>query len=280
MSTQPGCIRDHYLSTVFPGGEVVIGHASGYTATWTSSAAIAAFLPNGGTPSVLTADLIDPAYTPAGVLASQILALRLNREYSCAGIFAEVGLSPAEYCYGDYVIPASCGLFSGLTVDEFLALADKVVGGNTNVLNDYSAKVSDVNYTASCLNEQFSECDPYAVYMTLAGEDVSEFGDGSSLALNKAGDEETLPTEYGLAQNHPNPFNPTTEISFALPVATSVKLEVFNIIGQKVTTLVDGFMDAGYHTVTWDANRSASGVYFYKLQTDSFVDQKKMLLLK
>ncbi|MEW6411959.1 MAG: S8 family serine peptidase [Candidatus Zixiibacteriota bacterium] len=90
----------------------------------------------------------------------------------------------------------------------------------------------------------------------------------------------TLPNEYGLGQNYPNPFNPTTEIFFSLPENSRVKLEVFNIRGQRVTTLADGMYTAGQHSVTWDASSVASGVYFYRLETDNFVDQKKMLLLK
>jgi hypothetical protein len=276
-STQPGCIRDHYFAQVFPGGEVVIGHASGYTARWTSSAAVAAFLPDGSTPSILTSDLVNPTTTPAGILASQILALRLNREYSCAGIFSLVGLSPGDFCYGDYVIPEFCGKFAGLSVDEFLQLADLVVSGNLNVLNGYSASVSDVNYTASCLNEQFSECDPYAYIVVLTGDYSS--GD-NSLPLAKEADEDVLPTEYELKQNYPNPFNPTTAITLALPVGSHVKLEIYNILGQQVITLADKYMAAGYHTITWNAGNAASGIYFYKLQTDEFTDQKKMILLK
>jgi len=89
-----------------------------------------------------------------------------------------------------------------------------------------------------------------------------------------------IPVMYGLSQNYPNPFNPTTEISFNLPSASHVKLEVFNIMGQKVGTLVDGQFEAGEHVVQWDGSDAASGVYFYRLQADDFVDTKKMVLLK
>ncbi len=98
----------------------------------------------------------------------------------------------------------------------------------------------------------------------------------------KAGDPAAslLPTEFGLAQNQPNPFNPITDISFALPAATHVTLEIFNVLGQRVTVLADGEFEAGIHTVSWDASRQASGIYFYRLQADKFVASKKMLLLK
>ena len=94
-----------------------------------------------------------------------------------------------------------------------------------------------------------------------------------------------LPTSYGLTQNSPNPFNPTTRISFALPAAGEVKLAVFNVIGQQVKELVNSNMEAGVHEVIWDgkdANGSsvASGIYFYKIKANNFTDTKKMVLLK
>ncbi|RME19554.1 MAG: T9SS C-terminal target domain-containing protein, partial [Candidatus Zixiibacteriota bacterium] len=93
------------------------------------------------------------------------------------------------------------------------------------------------------------------------------------------------PTEYSLNQNYPNPFNPTTEISFALPEAANVTLDIYNVLGQRVTSLINGELPAGEHTVTWngtnDAGASvASGVYFYRLTAGSFVQTKKMMMLK
>jgi len=94
-----------------------------------------------------------------------------------------------------------------------------------------------------------------------------------------------LPTTYSLGQNYPNPFNASTNISFSLPEPARVKLEVFNILGQKVVTLVDNNMAAGNYSLLWDGrsgqhNSVASGVYFYRLTTERFIQSKKMLLLK
>ena len=89
-----------------------------------------------------------------------------------------------------------------------------------------------------------------------------------------------MPTVYALDQNYPNPFNPSTEISFDLPAASHVELTVFNILGQKVETLVDGDREAGSYTVTWDASPYSSGVYFYRISAENFSATKKMLLLK
>ena len=90
----------------------------------------------------------------------------------------------------------------------------------------------------------------------------------------------TLPGDFALLQNFPNPFNPATEISFVLAHASDVRLEIYNVVGQKVATLVTGSLEAGQHTVSWNASAVASGVYLYRLQAGDFSETKKMLLLK
>ncbi len=87
-------------------------------------------------------------------------------------------------------------------------------------------------------------------------------------------------TEYSLLQNYPNPFNPTTTINFTLAKASDVKLSVYNVLGQKVITLVDSRMSAGQQSIVFDASKLTSGVYFYHLDIGSFSSVKKMLLLK
>ncbi len=89
-----------------------------------------------------------------------------------------------------------------------------------------------------------------------------------------------LPTSYKMSQNYPNPFNPITQIRYALPKDCQVRLEVYNVIGQKVATLVNGEQKAGYKMVTWDAYNLSSGIYFYRIQASNFTDTKKMILLR
>jgi hypothetical protein len=95
----------------------------------------------------------------------------------------------------------------------------------------------------------------------------------------------TVPTNYVLAQNYPNPFNPTTQILFAIPQNERVALSIYNVLGQRIATLVDGLLTQGSHVVTWNGrdNRGMqlpSGVYFYTLKASGFTASKRMLMLK
>ncbi|MGA9119070.1 MAG: T9SS type A sorting domain-containing protein [Bacteroidota bacterium] len=90
----------------------------------------------------------------------------------------------------------------------------------------------------------------------------------------------TLPLTVRLEQNYPNPFNPSTTIRFALPHRSHILLAVYNALGQRVAELENGDMDAGFHEVQFEGRNLASGVYFYRLSTGSFVDTKRLILLK
>ncbi len=88
------------------------------------------------------------------------------------------------------------------------------------------------------------------------------------------------PTKFELVQNFPNPFNPSTNISFSLAQAGNVRLAVYNSLGQEVSTLINEFKESGSYQVTFDAVNLSSGVYFYKLEAPNFVQIKKMMLSK
>ena len=91
---------------------------------------------------------------------------------------------------------------------------------------------------------------------------------------------ETLPTTYLLEQNYPNPFNPTTEINFTIPTSGSTSLEIYNVLGQRVVTLVNKELQAGSHNYKFNANNLPTGIYIYRLQSKSFSAVKKMMLIK
>lgn len=89
-----------------------------------------------------------------------------------------------------------------------------------------------------------------------------------------------LPKYYSLSQNYPNPFNISTLIKYELPTQAQVSLEIYDILGRRVTTLYSGPQTAGYHQMLWKADDLSSGAYFYKLQADDYTETKKMLLIK
>ena len=97
---------------------------------------------------------------------------------------------------------------------------------------------------------------------------------------------ETVPTTFALEQNYPNPFNPSTLIKFNLAQNSAVKIKIYDVIGNEITNLVSGTMDAGNHEVTFDGRNLSSGIYFYKMEATplngekSFIQTKKMMLIK
>jgi len=101
-----------------------------------------------------------------------------------------------------------------------------------------------------------------------------------TVAFANVAGSEMLPDEFSLSQNYPNPFNPSTTFEFALPSPSHVNLTVFNVLGQKVETVINEDLAAGVHTYDWNASAVSSGVYFYRLTTDQNTETRKMMLLK
>jgi len=158
--------------------------------------------------------------------------------------------------------------------------------------------------TGPIANLVFEVTDPTVTSVTLEAVEMKEpdhdlmfvyanqIGEGSTdLTVDKpefervtvsfaAGSGSNLPTSFAIQQNYPNPFNPTTNISFDVPKASHVELSVFNMLGQKVISLVNQNMDPGTHTVAWDASSNSSGVYYYRISAGTFSATKKMVLLK
>lgn len=89
-----------------------------------------------------------------------------------------------------------------------------------------------------------------------------------------------IPNTFYLSQNYPNPFNPKTNFTFALPKNDHIKIVIYDVLGNQVDVIFDGFKNAGSYTVDYDAAKLSSGVYFYRLESASFVDTKRMVLLK
>jgi len=89
-----------------------------------------------------------------------------------------------------------------------------------------------------------------------------------------------LPKSFSLSAAYPNPFNPVTTLSFALPIEAEVSLSIYNLQGREIVSLINGNMDAGYHSVIWNADNHSSGVYFVKMIAGEFINTQKLMLVK
>jgi hypothetical protein len=227
-STQPGCIRDHYFAQVFPNG-VMIGQP-GHSAKWTTALAVENYLPAGGGPRLLCAgDLINPATTCGGTLAGQLLALKLNVGFSCAGIFTSLGIADPGFCYGAALIPVGCGgPFTGIKVNDFLALADAAIAGNLGVLTPYGATLSDVNIAASCMNELFDNCDPLAPTVGIAELEAAGvvLGDCNRDARHSSSDLVIMVNYILRGATAPQPYAEVTDFNYDYRMNTADVVEM------------------------------------------------------
>jgi hypothetical protein len=136
----------------------------------------------------------------------------------------------------------------------------------------YSASVSGTlsGYRVSCcMNGDIIQCEPWRI------------GDNTEWELVEVERPEVaLPTVTELYQNYPNPFNASTTIDYQLPAISHVKLDIYNLLGQKLVTLVDERQEAGSKSVIWDASEVSSGLYFYKLTAGDFTETRRMMLVK
>ena len=144
---------------------------------------------------------------------------------------------------------------------------------------------STVTFYLSLANLPGTSMDPELLNVVCGFPDEANPITVSTSALG-VGDNESIPDYFALHQNYPNPFNPSTQISFDVPQgAEHIMLNVYNILGQNVSTLVNGVMNPGQYTMEWNAtdevgNPVASGIYFYELRSASFTARKKMLLIR
>ena len=138
--------------------------------------------------------------------------------------------------------------------------------------NNHNENINDAGSTWT-IASQFGSIDPTFYDAWDFDNQVPRFTTGVS-------GETGIPLAYELRQNYPNPFNPSTTIQFALPKAGNVSLKVFNTLGQEVATVVAGVLTPGIHTVTFDASRLSTGVYFYQIKAGDFMSLRKMVLVK
>jgi len=155
----------------------------------------------------------------------------------------------------------------------------------TYELADGATLPSDVTFYFGLANLPGTSMDPELLNVVCGYPDENNQVVVSTTSVGIDGSE-TIPDEFALNQNYPNPFNPSTQISFDIPQGSDlVMLNVYNILGQNINTLVNKVLSPGSYTMEWDAtdemgNPVASGIYFYELRSSSFIARKKMLLIR
>jgi hypothetical protein len=110
--------------------------------------------------------------------------------------------------------------------------------------------------------------------------DIPAFENNQLYMVSSLTEAVALPESFSLDRAYPNPFNPTTTLSFAIPIDSEVSLSIYNLQGREIFMLIDANMDAGYHSIVWDADSYASGVYFVKMVAGEFVNTQKLMLIK
>ena len=170
--------------------------------------------------------------------------------------------------------------FSGLGSDFFAAVGGSVYRSTNfgaNWAPSFTGSIGSLNH----LDFGANGSNIYGWTVSAGGTIAAFSGTVSGIASNG----NSVPSEFVLEQNYPNPFNPSTKIQFEIPASSRVSLKIYNSLGEEVATLVDNIMNAGTHSVEWNGKNHfnstvASGVYFYRLTAENFVQTKKMLMIK
>jgi len=190
--------------------------------------------------------------------------------------------------------PAVLGGFNVASSLGILAPVDN----SAKLLSSELTHTSPKNFSGGSVSWSFTLTAANQVYDdTLFSASNSVNGDGFNSSLDRwnygqkfvvhvvdqatsVDDEKITLDDFTLNQNYPNPFNPTTKISWQSPVSSHQSLKVYDVIGNEVALLVDEFRPAGIYEIAFDASNLTSGIYFYRLQAGSFVETKKMILLR
>jgi len=149
------------------------------------------------------------------------------------------------------------------------ALKSSVLGNGYGIMSETN------NAITSTVGQPFIGKTENASYINQAG-----FWFYLNLITGIEGEEDLLPKKFELFQNYPNPFNPVTRIRYAIPKASHVRVEVYNVLGQRVSLLVNEEKQPGYYTVVFNASSLASGFYIYRLQANGFHAVKKLIVTK
>jgi len=156
---------------------------------------------------------------------------------------------------------------------------DSIESGNDDHIIAYFRRIIPGNISVELSTSEVLGCDPNGVALPSSG-DTMVFNFTSSIEGQKA-----VPTKFVLSQNYPNPFNPTTEIRYEVPFRDIVSINIYNLRGELIRSLMTGIHNPGYYSVIWDSKNNqgvdvASGVYIYRLETRNRSISKKMMLMR
>jgi hypothetical protein len=172
------------------------------------------------------------------------------------------------------------------TTYEFMLFTDDML---TEVLATHTTDTSitidtlgyDREYLARVRPKNVTSAGPWrSVEFKTVVNGLATSNEGSGTGDGSGSSADAIPTTYGLEQNYPNPFNPTTVIRYALPTASDIQLEVYDMMGRKVATLARGTKSAGNHEVVFDASHLGSGAYMYRLMAGDVVLARTLYLIK
>ncbi len=214
----------------------------------------------------------------------------IDHDFELDSIYFEINYNKDAIC------KMSSASASGITVSTVDNNTVSVHGSNLNFAADdntwlvtirWGAKVGGKNSsTADIANSEVYDGNGDQRYAAETDATVSTnlpVWQTSPCPIGTPKKETAVPDRFTLYQNHPNPFNPLTIISFDLPQASYVNLNVYNILGQKVSGLVDDYLDAGHYDIEWNTSKHSdlsSGVYFYMIRAGDYEDSRKMMLIK
>jgi hypothetical protein len=173
------------------------------------------------------------------------------------------------------------GIWAGIAPEVlYCDIQDSIWPGTGNINAD--PLFADTLYQLSAGSPCIDAGNPDPIYNDPDGSrnDMGAYGGPGIVDGIEKNEIANPPAQYFLNQNYPNPFNPITTIEFSIPKTEFVTIKIFNLLGQKVVTLVSDKLNSGNYKYTWDASCFASGIYYYKIEAGSFIQTKKLILLK
>ncbi len=248
---------------------------------------------NGNGTSIIGFKANTTGKTRTGILSvtvgNEVKEIVVTQGTSSSGSGGSISVSPSIVSFGGaagsfQLNIATNGNWRVRDNTDWLSKKPKTGTGNGNSLIVYKANTSGVERKGIISVTVGNEVQEIPVTQSALGQvSVASSTSEKENVLMKSNQEDVkveIPKSYALNQNYPNPFNPSTVITFSLPKSDNVKLQVFNLLGEKIVTLVNKNLSAGYYNIDFDASKFAAGTYIYSIKTSDFVESKKMILLK